>query len=579
MQLTRLPFADTNWVNATDFANLAAADAYAVANGKSLLVDSAFTISTATTLSSNILCEGGTFTKSGSGTLAISGTFRSTINTVFVGFSAGDVTFSAGSVKEVFPEWFGAAGDSTTDDATAIQSAIDSIKGIEDSCLSLVSGSTYRITSQITTGPNDDSTVNINGNGAGIYLDSTTSQINIRNSGTRIDNLHITQNSGNSFSADYAAIDILNISNVHISRCIIEGVKKKGILVRASNSGNCTGISVSGCKFIDNGVGDISIAGTDASHKVSNVSIFGNQFLSPTSPIGSPDANLQIRAIHVQTYSSDVSISGNNLRGTASFVGGKYVSGWRDAIMIGVSTDTGAPSYVSVVGNTITGMGDDGVGISGATNITVSGNVIYGSVVTSGVYVPGDGSFSNDYVTVQGNTIYNCLLAGIFLKDTLHCTVVGNAISSCAQGIATSNNSVGDTHAQVIGNTIKTVTTNGVYLEGVSGGAISGNLIDGFGDSGSGSESDKAAIFHTNGGVTISGNTFKNGIHGILINGAPERFTIMNNAGVTLSGYGLYFLSFTGDNFIIAYNTIGGTSGVSVNDPTPTASKIFESNI
>jgi len=39
----------------------------------------------------------------------------------------GSVSFSSGAVKAVYPEWFGAIGDASTDDSTAIQSAFNSI--------------------------------------------------------------------------------------------------------------------------------------------------------------------------------------------------------------------------------------------------------------------------------------------------------------------------------------------------------------------------------------------------------------------------------------------------------------------
>lgn len=59
-----------------------------------------------------------------SGTLTINGPFSAGLYQVFSGFSAGEVTFRAGSVREVYPEWWGIVG---TNDEDAVNKAITSI--------------------------------------------------------------------------------------------------------------------------------------------------------------------------------------------------------------------------------------------------------------------------------------------------------------------------------------------------------------------------------------------------------------------------------------------------------------------
>ncbi len=98
-------------VDSKGYSSLSSALAKVGSSGTLVLTSNLSTSGTTTipaTVSVSVL-KGGTFTKS-SGTLAILGYFDAGLNLVFSGYSAGDVTFGAGNVKEVYPEWWGAIG-------------------------------------------------------------------------------------------------------------------------------------------------------------------------------------------------------------------------------------------------------------------------------------------------------------------------------------------------------------------------------------------------------------------------------------------------------------------------------------
>ncbi len=88
-----------------------------------------YTVGTNETIPSNIDIkrEKGAILSIASGvTLTINGIFESGLDQAFSG--DGSVVFG-GATREVYPEWWGAAGDGSTDDSTPIQSAIDAMEG------------------------------------------------------------------------------------------------------------------------------------------------------------------------------------------------------------------------------------------------------------------------------------------------------------------------------------------------------------------------------------------------------------------------------------------------------------------
>lgn len=94
-----------------------------------LIINQPTTVVASLTVPSNIsllVLYPGLITKT-NGTLAINGNASFGLNQVFSGFDAGEITFGSGAVKEVYPEWWGAKGDDSSDNTIPLQSAINSI--------------------------------------------------------------------------------------------------------------------------------------------------------------------------------------------------------------------------------------------------------------------------------------------------------------------------------------------------------------------------------------------------------------------------------------------------------------------
>lgn len=145
------------------------------ATNTTIIVDSPIAIIADATVDANISLDirgTGLFTISAGKVLTINGSFTAGLRQVFAG--TGTVVFGVNTIKEVYPQWWGALADGITDDAIPLQSALTAYTNVK-----LVKGTYYTtvtlypIDNQIISGEGPCSVISItDGTIHGIYINS-----------------------------------------------------------------------------------------------------------------------------------------------------------------------------------------------------------------------------------------------------------------------------------------------------------------------------------------------------------------------------------------------------------------------
>jgi hypothetical protein len=459
-------------------------------------------------------------------------------------FSSGTVAQSTlfnldGSVT-LYPEWFGAVGNGTTDDTTAFQDTIAACSGI---CTVQIAAKHYLLSQQLSTPSN----FRINGAGkdvsellytsntalnAGINID-TVSNVEISNlsivgssspatlaRGIRVWNasnvdIHDNNISGGGYGATgvnpYSQIHVNFSDNVRIQRNhLFNGGGTFTITSNYNNNGPVTTrLNVSN-NVIEGNTEVISVGLFDCQRCSINGNII-NQNNQDDSTVNDGYAGMyystahQTRNLTALTGSGTITVSAAFVSGLTAFppVGQlvlMYVSGVTggtgtlNGLFEGVVTSSTSASFVSAGANA------SGANISAATVTFPSGDNV-----------------------AAGNQITNTGGTAIYLQTTFNTTVSSNSLTNCDQHEIDTSLPAG------------CIGVNGPTYGGNSGIVLSGNSIDGSGQHG-------IELASTT-GVVISGgsinNTFKNGIY---LDSGNTNFTIgdvtlaNNSSGVVITG-------------------------------------------
>jgi hypothetical protein len=348
-----------------------------------------------------------------------------------------DVTLSlGGSISPVFnvKTLYGAAGDGTTDDTTAVRNAIVAASAAGGGIVYLPAG-TYKISGTLTLGSN----MELRGAGIGatkiapafatatqrvVDNDWTNGNVsigirdltidrsgaNVQHGillngvdGLTVDHVRISgmpsANAGCVSVSQVGPTTRLESKNVRVTNCDFRDTSNYGVVF-----GYVTGAVISGCTFYNSyreAVGVEPVTGTVAQ----NITVTGNTIYGSATSAGSATGLLVITNSSGGTFTS-VTVSGNSIDGGPTAIASDASPG----IFV-----QGATSGVTISGNTIRRTNGPGIA-TGAVGATTNGLVV---------------SNNNVYTGNQGtNTTPNA--AGIRVRQTTASVFTGNTISGAA---------------------------------------------------------------------------------------------------------------------------------------------------
>lgn len=370
----------------TNFSNTFTEDNISVTE----VISGNYTISTAKTFTYPVeIPYGVTYTKSGSGTITINGVFSAGTYQIFSGFSAGNVTFGSGAVKNVHPEWWG------SDTAAFINGVAAASGGI----LALNSG-TYSLAFSTTTAVAPPSNIVIEGRGRGVTTisfapDSATFRnlFTLSNSNITFRNLSITVVAQ---STQTLVMFNMSGSNLTFENCDFDGaMTNSGATL--SHTAHCFGLPSSGTHS------DINVKSCLV-HRFSFGVLKANAYTSVQSRLSFSDCDFY------SNYNEDLSFnSPNGSMSDVQIIGNRFRSG------------AGADASISQLY----------VSFASVNNFIVS-NCVFSDGVADAIHIEEDshsGLINNNSIEVDGNAIIltDNNIAGVALMPQ-HIVISENSI-------------------------------------------------------------------------------------------------------------------------------------------------------
>lgn len=455
------------WVDVRAYASINAAVTAIGSTKAILLVPSAQTLTanltTPSTLTLKIL-QPGSIVKASTYTLTINGPLEAGPYQIFSGFSAGDVTFGSGIIKEVYPEWWGIDG---TADETEINKALASGSGIVQLLANKtynVSGTSGQIDLQANTwlrGRGWTTIINLAGQTASSKGIVQTEYTEAAKANVKVSDLKVVGNKSGKTDQWTAGIAFHGVDKGSIERVWVHDCMWYGIIVLYSTGGvSSKNVNVIDCVTSANYKSGINGAGWDGGE------IRGNKCLNDSTQ------NTNLAGIFLEPddaatiYSRNISIVGNYIDMTSSGAFGIYLEN-------AATNDVDKYNNISIIGNTMVGNNTRvGIRSSDHFNVAISANTI--KDFDTGIQDAASTATDILNVSITGNTITDCASYGIMVSSGA--VITGNIVARNGCGIFIYRH-----HNVVSGNTVYNngqgsfANPYGIYLDYATYNVITNN--------------------------------------------------------------------------------------------------------
>lgn len=378
---------------------------------------------------------------------------------------------------------YGATGDGTTDDAAAVQLALNAGGTVFFPVGTYLIGTTLDVLSNTQVLLDQNATVKAKSTLSG-NLFSVNARTNVKFTGGIFDG-----NKANAASAT-AVIYIYNSSSVWVNNTTVQNGKVRNINVEGPSTS-----SVSKNIFIQN-------------NSINNATNVGITFTYT--------GNILIENNIVATNGAGLTSGESSY---ISIVGNSFFANTNDGCAVGNNC-----SFVTITGNVSESNGAEGINIDGVDHGVITGNTSYNNLIGISVWSRSPGTASSKRNVVSSNSVSSCTQVGIVVADGNDYTIVeGNSVNSCgSHGIQT-----GESNDLVIrDNIVNSNAGSGIYVTGSIGTKIEGNVC-----------TDQASYgIRIEAGTGFGRNTITNNVlaanaggYGIYDNGAGSGNLISNN--------------------------------------------------
>lgn len=472
---------------------------------------------------------------------------------------SGTVAFGTG-VKTLYSEWWGAAGDGTTNDRTALNAALTAASG--NGAVVQLLARTYRcaavglFSNSVLRGAGMGSTIlkqvnSFSGSGATpMVLRSSNQAVAINN--VLVEDLTIDGNkasqSGGTGDGNAQGIRIDGWTNFTIRNCLIQNCWTDGIYITGLSGGATQGYSglIEGCVIAASRRNNVSVVcGKEISFvgctlkSASGIAPQAGIDIEPNS--GQTAEGIILEACHIFSNAGN-GVAFHNNSGTNQYhtVRGCYITANAGGVTLADCTN------IHVQGNNI--VSNSGIGVNlDSGSVAVVGCIVKGNTIKGhsnhGVYSEGNGGVLSERNQIAGNHISSNGVDGINLVSTATRFIVEGNVIYLNGGDGIDVNGSVDHH--ILGNYIYQNDEHGINLRsGAHRNTVMGNRI----------ESNSQDTTATYDGVTLFSNCDNNFIHGNFIR---------QGTGAKVQRYGVNVQSSTCDTNFITNNDLrtSGTTG------------------